>query len=192
MQTQLKAIQTEGKGKNASKVASATDELQYLMDFNASITQALAKTMEHLTHTVFVSMGNSTLARRDSYLTHVKAGIKPDTLAALRTAPLQLATLFPDSVLKLATTLQVMRARNIQALHTARVSITLMSVWKGNLTRNPKSSHGRALVVKVRAKEVRADLLAITPDQLRASSPINDKYCVIVLKAGLLAGSRGL
>ena len=35
-------------------------------------------------------------------LTHVRSGIKPDTLAALRTAPLQLATLFLDSVLKKA------------------------------------------------------------------------------------------
>ena len=43
---------------------------------------------------------NLTLARRDSYLTHVKTGIKPDTLAALRTAPLQVGTLFPDSILK--------------------------------------------------------------------------------------------
>ena len=32
----------------------------------------------------------------------MKNGIKPDTLAALRTAPLQIATLFPDSVTKRA------------------------------------------------------------------------------------------
>ena len=72
MQNQLKV---ESKGKSASKVAKATDELQYLMDFNASITQAVAKTMEHLTDFVFVSMGNLTLARRDSYLMHIKTGI---------------------------------------------------------------------------------------------------------------------
>ena len=70
------------------------------MDFNASINQAVAKTMEHLTD--FVSTGNLTLARRDSYLTHVKTGIKLDTLVVLSTAPLQLATLFPDSVIKRA------------------------------------------------------------------------------------------
>ena len=71
MQDQLKAIQTESKGKSASKVATATDELQFLMDFHTSITQALAKTMEPLTDFNFVSMGNLTLARRDSYLSHV-------------------------------------------------------------------------------------------------------------------------
>ena len=41
-------------------------------------------------------MGNLTLARRDAYLTHVKSGIKPDTVAALRTVPLHIPTLFPD------------------------------------------------------------------------------------------------
>ena len=100
MQTQLKAIRTEGKGKSASRVAAATDELQYLMDFKASISQAMAKTMEHLS--VFVSMANLTLIRRDAYLSHVKSGIKADRLAALRIASLQLATLFPESVIKKA------------------------------------------------------------------------------------------
>ena len=93
-------LRSESKGKGSSKVATATNELQYLMDFNASITQAVVKTMEHQTDFAFVSMGNLTLARRDSYLTHVRAGIKPDTLAALRTAPIQAGTLFPDTVLK--------------------------------------------------------------------------------------------
>ena len=87
MQTQLKAIWTERKEKSASKVALATDELQYLMDFNASITQAVAKTMEHLTDSVFVSIGNLTLARRDSHLSHVETGIKPDILAHYNSLP---------------------------------------------------------------------------------------------------------
>ena len=47
-------------------------------------------------------MANITLARRDYHLDHLRCGIKQDTLAALRTAPLHLATLFPDSVLKKA------------------------------------------------------------------------------------------
>ena len=58
MQAKLKAIRTESKGKGSSKVTAATDELQYLMDFNASIIQAVAKTMEHLSDFVFVSMRN--------------------------------------------------------------------------------------------------------------------------------------
>ena len=72
------------------------------MDFNVSITQAAAKTMEHLTEFVFISMGNLTLAPRDAYLKDLKTGIKPDTLSALTTAPLHIPTLFPDSVIKWA------------------------------------------------------------------------------------------
>ena len=102
MQSQLKAIRVEHKGKSASKLSAATEELQFFMDFNSSICQAMAKSMEHLTDFVFVNMANVTLLRRDSYLAYLKAGIKADTLAALRTAPLHLPTLFPDSVIKQA------------------------------------------------------------------------------------------
>ena len=54
----------------------------------------MAKSMEHLTDFVFVNMANTTLLRRDSYLSYLKAGVKADTLNALRSAPLQLDTLF--------------------------------------------------------------------------------------------------
>ena len=85
MQDQLKILRSESKGKSSRKSPSAAGELQYLMDFNASITQAAAKTMEHLSDFVFISMGNITLARRDAHLSHLRTGIKPDTLNALRT-----------------------------------------------------------------------------------------------------------
>ena len=88
IQSQLKTIKSEQKGKSASKVTEATEEMQFLLDFNASICQAMAKSMEHLTDIVFVTMANTTLLRRDSYLAYLKAGIKADTMAALRTAPL--------------------------------------------------------------------------------------------------------
>ena len=102
MQSQLKAMKLEfSKGKSSTKVSGAAEELQFLMDFNSGITQAMAKTLEHLTDFVFVTVANTTLARRDSYLSHLKAGIKPDTLAALRTAPLNI-TLFPEEALKQA------------------------------------------------------------------------------------------
>ena len=103
MHSQLKSIRAElNKGKCSSKVSNVVEELQYLTEFNSSISQAMAKTMEHLSDFVFVTVANSTLARRDAYLSHLKAGIKPDTLASLRTAPLQMSTLFPDETLKQA------------------------------------------------------------------------------------------
>ena len=84
MTSQLKILQAEhSKGKSADKVGGATEELQYLMTFNSSITQCMAKTMEHLSDFAFVSMYNFTLAHCDSYLAHIKSGIKQDTLAAL-------------------------------------------------------------------------------------------------------------
>ena len=52
MQTQIKTVRCESKGKGSSKVSEATD----LMNFNASITQAAAKAMEHLTDFVFITM----------------------------------------------------------------------------------------------------------------------------------------
>ena len=103
MHSQLKSIRADlNKGKCSSKVSNVVEELQYLTEFNSSISQAMAKTMEHLSDFVFVTVANSTLARRDAYLSHLKAGIKLDTLASLRTAPLQMATLFPDETLKQA------------------------------------------------------------------------------------------
>ena len=72
------------------------------MEFNSSITQAAAKAMEHLTDFVFITMGNLTLPCHDAYLNHMKNGIKPDTLVALRTAPLHISTLFPDAAIKRA------------------------------------------------------------------------------------------
>ena len=103
MQTRLKVVKSElSKGKSSERVSHAADELQFLLNFNSSITQSMAKTLEHLTDFVFVTVANTTLARRDSYLSYLKMGIKPDTLAALRTGPLHIATLFPDTVLKQA------------------------------------------------------------------------------------------
>ena len=56
MQTQLRTIRAESKGKTASKVSAATDELQFLLDFNSSVCQAMAKAMEHLTDFVFIAL----------------------------------------------------------------------------------------------------------------------------------------
>ena len=100
MQTQLKIIQGDQEiGKSSTKCQTAMDELQYLIEFNQSISLAMAKTVQHLSDFVFISMANITLARRDSYL-HLRSGIKNDTLPDLRTGPAYLDTLFPDNVLE--------------------------------------------------------------------------------------------
>ena len=190
------AIGTDNKDKSASKVTTTTDELQYLLDFNASISQAMAKTMEHVSKFVFVSTANLTLFRRNSHLSHLRLGIKPDTLAALRTAPLQVTTLFPDSVIKRTeeeiARLPVMTTKDIQAqVPTRRVTTTLMNVQRGRLTTgNLTDLPGKSLVHMVRAGGAKGNLLSTHPDRPRASSHINDNYCVSLLQTGLLAGSQ--
>ena len=100
MASQLKIIQgVTCKGKSATKVSQAADELDFLVTFNRSITQAMVRTMQDLSEGVFVNVANLTLTRRDSYLEFLKAGIKQDTLTSLRTAPLHLSALFPDHII---------------------------------------------------------------------------------------------
>ena len=59
----------------------------------------MQRTMQDLSERVFISMTNITLACRDSYLEFIRDGVKPDTLTALRTSPVNLHSLFPDSLL---------------------------------------------------------------------------------------------
>ena len=48
MNSQMKAVRLEGKGKGSTKSSEALDELQHLMEFNSSITQSAAKAMEEI------------------------------------------------------------------------------------------------------------------------------------------------
>ena len=97
MASQLKVLQTDkGKGKATGKSHQAVEELDFLITINKSITQAMARTMQDLSEGVFINVANLTLTRRDSYLDYLTAGIKQDTLNALRSAPLHMSALFPD------------------------------------------------------------------------------------------------
>ena len=100
MSSQLKSLHLDSsKGKLSEKMRQAVDELDYLVTFNWSISQAMARTMQDLSEGVFISMANFTLARRDSYLEYLHAGVNQDTLTALRTAPVHLHSLFPDQLI---------------------------------------------------------------------------------------------
>ena len=105
MSEQLRIILADRpKGKASSRSTEALEELQYLMNFNTSITRAMARSIQDLSDCTFVNLANTTLMRRDSYLDSLKPGIKPDTLAALRCAPVHLQSLFPDELLAKAET----------------------------------------------------------------------------------------
>ena len=100
MSSQLKSLHLDSsKGKSSERMRQAVDELDYLVTFNRSISQAMARTMRDLSEGMFISMANFTLARRDSYLEYLHAGVKQHTLTALRTAPVYLHSLFPDQLI---------------------------------------------------------------------------------------------
>ena len=63
MVTQLKSLKVDtGKGKAAERTQQAVEELEYLVMFNRSISQALQRTMQDLSEGVFISMANLTVA----------------------------------------------------------------------------------------------------------------------------------
>ena len=99
MVTQLKTLRLDSKGKSSEKMKQAVSELEYLTTFNWSILQAMVRTMQDLSGGVFINMANFTLARRDSYLDYLHAGVKQDTVNALRTSPVHLNALFPDQLI---------------------------------------------------------------------------------------------
>ena len=94
MSSQLKTLHLDSmKGKSSDRMKQAVDELVYPVTFNRSISQAMARTMQDLSEGVFINMANFTLARRNSYLEYLHAGVKQDTLTALH-----LHSLFPDQL----------------------------------------------------------------------------------------------
>ena len=63
---------------------------------------AVGKARQHLSDFTFIQMANLTIVCRDSYLEHLKPGVKPDTFSALRICPLNTHVLFPDTVIRKA------------------------------------------------------------------------------------------
>ena len=91
MSAQIKTFKLDKtKGKSSERMKQDVDELDHLVTFNQSISQAMARTMQDLSEGVFISMANFTLACRDSYLEYLHAGVKQDTLTALRMSPVHL------------------------------------------------------------------------------------------------------
>ena len=76
-------------------MSTATDELQYLMDF----TQAVTTTIKHLTHFCFCFHGEFNTGQ-EGLLSHTCKVWHQTGYLALQTAPLQLAILFPNNILK--------------------------------------------------------------------------------------------
>ena len=150
----------------------------------------MAKTMEHLSDILFVTVANSTLARRDAYLSHLKAGIKPDTLAALRTAPLQMTTLFPGEVLKQAEQDIATFASKNQPLSTKKGCFhPYERMEKRSDNRKPERPAWKILDTVVKARMAGAGPHTTLHDRPRGSSHTNDNQCVISPIQGMLPTS---
>ena len=80
-------------------VNKAVGDLQNLCIFNKRLSTAMSRTMRDLSDGSFIMLSNYTLLRRDSFLDHIRPGVKADTLQDLRCAPFHLDTLFPDQAL---------------------------------------------------------------------------------------------
>ena len=129
VQSQLKIIQGDQKiGKSSLKCQNATDEL-VSHGLNQSISQATAKTIEHLSDVVFLS--NITMTRRDPYLDHF---IQQVTLGALRTVLLLLATLFQDGLLKKAEDDITLAASEAFQLGVSLEQLLSACHWKSHIT----------------------------------------------------------
>ena len=86
------------KGKAPKEVTAALTDVKDLIAFHQNVSVAMGTALQHLVCSIFVNMANLILLRRDSYLEHVKSGIKPDTWNQHRNASL----LFPDEVISTA------------------------------------------------------------------------------------------
>ena len=190
MQSQLKSVRSDTKGKSSTKVSTAMDELQYLMDFNASISQAAAKTMEPLSEFVFISMANLTLTSRDSYLTHVKTGIKVDAVAALRQAPIHISTLFPDDLIK-RTEEEISHHESKGHAGTSRGKGRFHPYERPECRSDKKSDKktDRLAWKNIGKGRYRKPRGKASNDHSRASSRINDNQCLDRLQVRLLARS---
>ena len=86
-----------------------------------------------------------------------------------------------------------MTTRDVVLVHVARVGTTLMKGLTkgqtGNLPTSQIEPHGRILA-RDTIRKPEASLPTLPHDQSRASSPINDNYCVDKLQEGLLARSQ--
>ena len=58
MSTQLKTLHLDKEGKSSERTKPAIDELDYLVTFNRSISQAMSRTMQDLSEGVFSLLAN--------------------------------------------------------------------------------------------------------------------------------------
>ena len=104
--------------------------------FHQNVSVAMGTALQHLADSLFVNLANTILLRRDSYLDHVKNGIKPDTWNMLRNAPMFGHGLFPDSVLATAEQ-DITKYESGGAAPGPGPGASQRSSWRGNFRFKP-------------------------------------------------------
>ena len=133
-------------------------------------------------------MANLTLAHRDSYLEFMHGGVKPNTLAALCTAPVHLHSLFPDSLLVKAedeiSCSEERRSSGSLAVHTGSLDVfthMLPQVTNQRISRTGSLLHwpGSKLETSKWDRKVVA-MPQTSPKNLpRVQRKVNHNYCVL-------------
>ena len=81
------------KGKAPKEVSEALHDLKDYLAFHQNVSVAMGTSLQHLADSLFVNMANLVLLRRDSYLDHVKPGVKSDLESAQECPIVQLRSL---------------------------------------------------------------------------------------------------
>ena len=82
-------------------VDTALMELHFILNFNQAVTANLAMSVGALTDLAFIDLANVTLLCRDTYLEHVKRGIKVNTFRDLKRLLFRV-TIFPGPLVRRA------------------------------------------------------------------------------------------
>ena len=148
-------------------------------------------TMEHLSVFVFINVANMALARRDAYFAHIKAGLKQDTLSALRQTPIHLPMLFQDQILKKAEDI-VQHENKGHSSHSSssHEKDCYHPYHRPEKSMEQKSGKPAWKTIGSYRQKIRASPPSTHHVRPRASLLINDDYCVNFQCSKRLARSK--
>ena len=184
MSTQLKNLHLDkGKGKSSKRMQQAVDEREYLVTFNWSISQAMARTMQDLSEGIFISMANFTLARRDSYLEYFTCWCEArHSLHCVLLPSIFRHFSWTNFSLKLRKKCQEVKRGILLAsftgnpvIFTRMLSMTSLLI---NRTRSPLSQLGSRYVNDNRERKVVASLPLSHRNRPRVLNNVNYNNCV--------------
>ena len=129
------------KGKSPKEVTEAFRDIKDLLAFHHNVSLSMGTALQHLADSLFVNLSNLILLRRDSYLEHVRPGIKPDTWNMLRNAPMFGYGLFPDAVLNTAEQ-DINKYESVGVAPGPGLGASQRSNWRGNFRYKPYDKRG--------------------------------------------------